>query len=315
MPESCNLYRRALPPKGDAVERGALIGNFDGLHLGHQALIEYLLAWKRLKENRELVLISFYPHPLTVLRHITVPRLASLRQKRAVLSSLGIKQLLLMQFTKRLAEVEAEDFVDKILVEKLQIDTLFVGPDAAVGKQRKGDVEFLKRGFSRHNKTVEVVPFIEQQGKKIGSAMVRDCLAVGKVAGVHELLGRPFAIEGRVLDGDKRGRSIGVPTANITPGNYQMPKPGVYATVVMLDGIPYSAVTNVGTRPTFEGSGTLIESHLLSYSGDDFYGTRIEVGFYSRIRDEKAFSGLEELKKAICRDIAFARSYFKNLGK
>lgn len=310
----CTIFRHKLPALAADTVRGALLGNFDGFHVGHQALIRALLDWRSAAAKRESTIISFYPHPLTILKNVVVPRLTSLRQNRDLLGSAGVDSLLLIRFTNELANLTAREFVEQILFQHLQLDVLFCGPDATVGKNREGNIEILKQIFAEHDKQLVILPFQELSGNKIGSGLIRQSLAAGNVAHAHDMLGRYFAIQGIVSHGDSRGKSIGFPTANIAPGGYQLPAAGVYATIVTIAGTPYTAVTNVGTRPTVAGSGIRIESYLLTYSGPDFYGERITVSFYSKLRSEIRFPDVQALKMQIQNDVKTATSYFLNKG-
>lgn len=310
----CAIFRHGLPELATETVRGALLGNFDGFHVGHQALIRALTNWQRSAPQRESSVISFYPHPLTVLRGIPVPRLTALRQNRDLLSNAGIDSLLLIRFTKALADLTAREFIEQILFQHLQLEVLFCGSDATVGKNREGNIEVLQQIFAEHGKQLVILPFQELSGNKIGSGLIRQAVAAGNVAHARDMLGRYFAIQGIVRHGDARGKSLGFPTANISPGAYQLPESGVYATIVTIAGTPYTAVTNVGTRPTVDGSGVRIESYLLTYSGADFYGERITVAFHSKLRPEIRFPDVKALQDQIQNDVKSAASYFLNKG-
>jgi riboflavin kinase/FMN adenylyltransferase len=306
------IIRGYSNPSPDGVLRGAVLGNYDGLHLGHQALLKRLADWKAAGEQRDVSLVTLYPHPLTVLKNIPMPELCSLRQTRRLLSSLDIDYLHLLRFSEALSQMEAEPFIRDILLGKLALSYLLIGPDAAVGKDRAGTADVIQRLFQEAGATVEVQPFEQIGAQKIGSGGVREYVRAGAVANARMLLGRPYAIEGRVIHGNARGRTMNFPTANIRPGKSQLPAYGVYVTKVKLRGVSYDAVTNVGVRPTVGGEVPLVESFLLSYAGPAFYGERITISFFAQLRSEKKFSDVDALRAQIGRDVQNATSYLKH---
>lgn len=288
------------------------IGNFDGVHRGHQALLQ-----KAIDEAHALgipsVVFTFYPHPVTVLypeRH--VQRLFDQRDQHEQLAKLGIDLVVEQEFTLNFAKLSAEDFVQFYLIEKLHAQVLVVGYDFSLGVNREGTIAVLKEICARKHIRLEVVAAQNLSGLVVSSTRIREDLRQGHLEGVHELLGRSFYLRGLVHHGDARGRTIGVPTANMTPTVDFVPRKGVYVTRTFWKGHIYPSITNIGFNPTFqEGKKPSIkaETHLLDFD-DDLYGQEIQVEFLKYLRDEKKFSGIDELVKQIRADISQAREYF-----
>jgi riboflavin kinase/FMN adenylyltransferase len=288
----------------------ATIGNFDGVHLGHRSVFERLLA-----RGRELGLpatvITFEPQPLEVLApHAAPARLTRLREKLAAIQDCGIEQVLLLPFGPRLAAMPPRDFVRAVLVEGLGIASLLVGDDFRFGRGRGGDIALLRAMGAAHGFAVEDLDTITHGTERISSTRIREALAAGDLEQARHLLGRPYRICGRVVHGDKRGRSIGFPTANIGLRRRISPLSGVYA--VMVHGVapdPWPGVANVGVRPTFGGDvRPLLEVHLLDFAGD-IYDRHAEVEPRLKLRDEARFDSLEALVRQIERDVAAARAF------
>jgi riboflavin kinase/FMN adenylyltransferase len=303
------LYR--YPVVLPARFRGGVValGNFDGVHRGHQHVISQLLS---VAEGRPTVVVSFYPHPVRVLRGGDEPRaLSSLREKRDRLGELGVGLLYGIHFTKPFSKISASDFIEDVLVRSLGAKALVVGEDVAIGFQREGNLEFLRRELPRHNISLHVVPTFEFNKERPSSRRIRELLFAGDVAGASRLIGSAFTVSARVGHGDKRGRTIGFPTANVASRKRLLPKRGVYSCKVLYEGRSYPAVANIGIRPTFNGQGERLEVHIIGEVFDSLYGKRLHVSFIDRIRDEKKFSSIDELKAQIDRDIADTK---KSLG-
>lgn len=279
----------------------------DGLHVGHQRV----LARTREAASRlggKSALISLYPHPAEVLgRAARMARITSLRQSVKLLSEIGIDFLYLIHFTSELSRVPAREFIRRVLIDAIDVRHLVVGEDAAVGHGREGNVAVLRAEMEAQGRTLEVLPFLELNGEKVGSRAVRRAVEGGDLELARKLLGRRFAVEGRVRRGDGRGTRIGIPTANLRVSDQVLPKWGVYAATVSLGQTLYNAVTNIGIRPTFGGTEPVVESHFLDCGSGRFYGKRIEVTLHTRLRDEMRFGSVTELKRQIALDIAQAR--------
>lgn len=296
---------------------GVTIGNFDGLHLGHQEVISKLVSMVRQAAagsggQGTAVVLSFYPHPSVVLgKAPRIPQITPLHQKASILEASGVTRFVLVHFTPTLARLSAGEFLDRYILGALGATHAVLGPDTALGKNREGGKEFIAEHLSRAGVVIDTVEFKAELGERVSSRRIRALIDAGDVGAAGMLLGRPYALEGRVQKGQALGRSIGIPTANLCASDQVMPRNGVYASLVRLpNGVQCPAVTNIGVRPTVSKEDRVgIESHLLGYSGD-LYGQRIEVALVERIRDERKFSGVAELTTQIAADITKAKEIF-----
>jgi riboflavin kinase/FMN adenylyltransferase len=297
------LEPRAWPRPAVAV------GNFDGVHRGHQALVAQAVADARASKGTAVVL-TFDPHPSRVLAPERAPAtLMTLDQKAEWLGRLGVDRVAVLPFTAALAAQSATDFARRILGEALQATTVVVGAAFRFGHGRAGDVALLRRLGKTLGFRVHGMRPVFHQGAPISSSRVREALARGDVSGAAEMMGRPFAIDGNVVRGEGRGRTLGIPTANIASVNEMLPGNGVYACWIRVggEGAPvWPAVTNVGRRPTFGGAETTVEAHVLDVD-EDMYDRPARLAFVSRLRHEEAFPGPAALVAQIRRDIARAR--------
>jgi len=288
----------------------ATIGNFDGVHLGHQAMLS------RLRERAQalgapLAVITFEPHPLEFLAPDRAPaRLTRLRDKCRLLQAHEVDLLLCLRFRRRLADMEPEAFVEDILVRGLGVRHLLVGDDFRFGRQRRGDFAMLAQMAEIYGFGIEQMPTLSHADERVSSTRVRETLAAGELDHAGRLLGRPYAISGRVVRGEALGRKLGYPTANIAFHGRPPPLRGVFAVRVGLgDGGMRPAAASLGTRPTVNGVDTLLESFLLDFSGE-LYGRHVEVAFDARLRDEQHFESLDALKVQMAEDVARVRSYY-----
>ena len=290
------------PAKGTVVTTGV----YDGVHLGHQAVLRR--AQKR-AEGRPHVVLTFAQHPAVVLAPDRAPRiLTTLRQKVAVLGGLGVDVVAFLEFDEETRLMSAADFVRRLVVGALRAEVVVVGQDFRFGHNREGDVALLDELGPMHGYTVEAIP-LEGGDHPISSTDIRRHLVAGDLETASRLLGRFYEVEGEVVAGDGRGKSIGVPTANLDLQSRQLvPRHGVYAVMAKVRGAWLPAVANVGVRPTFGGEQEVVEVHLLSFS-DDLYGEVVAVQFRSRIRDERKFDGVEELVAQIRTDIGAASEF------
>lgn len=285
------------------------IGNFDGVHLGHKAVFGHLLAQGQALRLPATV-ITFEPQAMEYLAPDAAPaRLTRLREKLADLADCGIQQAMLLEFGPKLARMGAREFVREVLVDGLGVRYLLVGDDFRFGHGREGDFRLLRGMGREHGFVVEDLHPVTHGDERVSSTRIRETLARGDFEFARRLLGRAYRICGRVGYGDKRGRDIGFPTANLNLRQRVSPLRGVYA--VMVGGIadrPWPGVANLGTRPTVDGSARyLLEVHLFDFAGD-LYGRRLEVEFRHRLRDERKFGSCEELQAQIGRDSATARA-------
>lgn len=325
----------SLPPALDLTAgTHVTIGNFDGVHLGHRALLERTRE-RATREGAPAVAVTFEPHPLEVLTPHAPPRLSATSARLALLEDAGMDLVILVRFTREFAALTPEAFVRRLLLDGLRMRRLSLGHDFSLGRGRSGTPERLTaigrdNGFSVH--TLE--PFTVN-GTIVSSTRVRELLREGRPREAAAFLGRPYAVRGEVVHGLQRGGALGFPTANLTPGSVMLPGPGVYATLASLppaasplpvlrgplggatarmgSGAIWPAVTNIGRNPTFGPAGLSIETHLLGFSGN-LYGAQLEVAFVERLRDEVAFSGPEALVAQIAADARKAEQLFASLA-
>lgn len=293
----------------DARRSALTIGNFDGLHLGHQKILQLVRERARGTGDRPAV-ITFDPHPMRVLHPERAPLLIqTLAQRLAGFEEMGMDAALVLRFDRALSLVTAKDFIERVLVRGLCAGAVLVGDNFRFGHRGAGDVRLLEERGRQDGFDVEVVPPVEVGAQIVSSTAIRGAVVSGDVAGASALLGRSFSLTGEIRPGAGRGRTILFPTLNLAPEQELLPKLGVYATESLVAGRPYASVTNVGTRPTFDGSGITVESHLFGFSEMLTSGS-MEVRFHDRIRDEQKFSGPEALRAQIARDIESARKFF-----
>lgn len=292
-----DLHERA---RGGAVA----IGNFDGLHRGHRALLDRARA---LAPGRAGAL-TFRPHPVKLLApHLAPPLLMPYDEKIEGLRALGLDYTLELAFTRERADQAPDAFVKDVLVDGLAVSHVVVGADFSFGKGGAGKVDALRAHLAPSGALVHVVDAVKEGGLVCSSTRIRQFVLEGRVDAAALLLGHAFTLTGDVVKGDGRGRTIGFPTANLQTKGETIPKVGVYATWLFVDGERSPSVTNVGLRPTFQGEGVRIEAHLLD-AGRDLYGRRVSLGFVARLRDEQRFSSAEALTAQIAIDVRAARA-------
>jgi riboflavin kinase/FMN adenylyltransferase len=278
------------------------VGNFDGVHRGHQALVGAAVRRARETEGPAIAL-TFDPHPARILKPERAPRsLMTLEHKSECLAALGVDVLAVLPFTAELAAESPEGFVGRVLMGALQARAVVVGEGFRFGRGRAGDVLELQRLGEHLGFEVLAVPAVLHEGRPVSSTRIRESLALGDVATAAALLGRPYFVEGAVVRGDGRGRQLGIPTANLEVANEILPRPGVYAARVRIpSGELWPSVVNVGRRPTFGGDALTVEAHLLGFEAD-LYGQSLRLLFEARLRDERAFPGREALVAQIRED-------------
>lgn len=284
------------------------IGVFDGVHRGHQHLVKRLVTEAH-ATGRQAVVLTFFPHPDQVLRQLQGRYyLTSSEQRAAELVRLGVDCVVTHPFNDQVRQMRAASFVDQ-LMRHLHMTALWVGSDFAMGYQREGNVDFLKAQGAEKGFAVQEIDLLLNDGSAISSTAIREALQVGDVDRVRDWLGRGYTVIGEVVHGEKRGRQIGFPTANINVWEEQViPANGVYAGWATLGNERFMAVTNVGVRPTFAGQGVTVEAHLLDFNRD-IYGQQLSVSFETRLRPEKRFSGIDELIAQIKADSDAGRAY------
>ena len=284
------------------------IGSFDGVHLGHQSLIKKLVDGAH-AVGAPAVVLTFHPHPVVVLRGKTGDIYLTLPEERAdILSGLGVDMVIIEPFTRELAQTSAREFIER-LYDRLGLNHLLIGHDFALGRGREGNFVVLNKLGLEFGFEVEEVEAVQSQGEIISSSQIRLLLEAGDVSRAGLWLGRPFRVSGQVISGDRRGRSIGFPTANLSviPGKI-LPASGVYACRAWVDGQAWGAATNIGVRPTFDGQGSVLhlEAHLLDYSGN-LYGQTISLEFIERLRGEVRFPDIQALIAQISQDVQQTR--------
>jgi len=283
------------------------LGNFDGFHLGHQAVVGRAIQ-RGFHERRPVIVATFDPHPVRYFKPDLPPfRLTTLDQREELFAHAGADAMLVFEFGDALRSTSAEDFVVELLGKRIGAAGVVTGDDFTFGKMRGGNAELLRTLGAEHGIVAETVAPVLVDGVRISSGRIREALTAGDLASATHLLSRDYAIEGVVQRGDRRGRELGYPTANLTMADYQRPKYGIYAVRVTLeDGSEHSGVASLGIRPTFDPPQELLEAHLFDFDGD-LYGRKIEVALHAYLREERKFDSLEALTAAMREDEAQAR--------
>lgn len=306
---------------------GVTIGNFDGIHIGHQKLFSSLFEKteqlaKKQNTTAINVLVSFYPHPKIVLKNIRPEiqkqdssywSITPLRAKSEIAKRRGFNYFYPIRFRKNIAVMTPEQFVKQYLCDVLNIQVAVVGYDWSFGKNKIGTPETLTELGQRYGFETVVVPRVMQEDVRVSSSEVKKAIQNSEFKKLKNYLARDYSICGKVVAGEKRGRTIGFPTANIIPEKQLLPPKGVYATELTVEGAKFASITNVGVKPTFADGGNrlTVETHILDDVSPVLYGKHIEVSFFERIRDEKKFSSVGELKKQITADCHKARKLIK----
>jgi len=290
------------------------LGVFDGLHLGHQLIMQTVVE-RALALNAVPTVITFDPHPRAVLHPESAPPLLqTFDQKIEGFGVMGIEQTIVVRFTKAFSNVSAEDFLNDVVIDRLHAREVYLGKGFAFGHNREGNIELLRRLGDELGFVAGEVPEVKLRGQRVSSSKIRQLLAQGQVNLARRMLGRPYGVEGRVERGSERGHKLGFPTANLHPNNRVIPRNGVYVTGTLIDGQWRRSVTNVGVRPTFgDVSEPSVETFVLNWDGD-LYGDVVRVRFLYRLRDERKFGSVEELTRQITTDVARAQSYFERTG-
>jgi riboflavin kinase / FMN adenylyltransferase len=303
------MQRLSLDGGIPAGLKGSIValGNFDGYHLGHQAVVGRAIQ-RGFHERRPVIVATFDPHPVRFFKPDVPPfRLTTLDQREQLFAHAGADAMLLFQFDKAMAITSAEDFVGEVLGKQIGAAGVVTGDDFTFGRGRKGDVEALRLLGEQSGIVAEAVAPVLLDGVRISSGRIREALEAGDTGLATRLLTRDFAIEGVVRKGDQRGRHLGYPTANLELGDYQRPKYGIYAVRVTLDdGSECPGVASLGVRPTFDPPTELLEAHLFGFDGD-LYGRKIEVALHAFIREERKFEDVETLVAHMREDEAAAR--------
>jgi riboflavin kinase / FMN adenylyltransferase len=304
-------FGAALPPNETAVT----IGNFDGVHVGHREILRHVNASAR-SVGLVSAVLTFYPHPAQVLRPAEAPPLLeTIDQRLERLDQAGIDGVLIARFNRELAAVPPGEFAETFLAKTMKARIVLVGENFRFGHKQAGDVKMLGELGGRLGFAVEIVrPVFQEDGGKrivVSSSAIRAAVREGRMEDAARMLGRPFALAGEIRSGTGLGRKLIVPTLNLSTEQETLPKLGVYATETTVAGANYNSVTNVGMRPTFDGAKLAVETHVFGFS-ENLTSGPMAVGFRTRIRDEKKFSGPEELKKQVLADIETAKQYIQS---
>lgn len=300
---------------GDSRRSSAVtIGNFDGVHRGHQEILRRVIQNAQ-EEGRASAVLTFYPHPAQVLRPAEAPTLLeTIDQRLARLEEAGIAGTFVARFNRALAEMSPEEFAEQFLTRTMRAGVVFVGENFRFGHKQAGDVKMLRELGARRGFSVEIVPpvtYAAENGTSavVSSSAIRAAVREGRVKDADRMLGRAFALEGKIRTGTGIGRKVVVPTLNLSTEQETLPKLGVYATEATVTGKEFRSVTNVGMRPTFDGVKLAIETHLFDFS-ENLTDGEMEIRFRLRIRDEKKFAGPEELRQQVLQDIETAKRFF-----
>lgn len=286
-------------------ETSAGIGNFDGIHLGHKKIID---AVKRHSEENSThsCVITFNPHPQKVLGRKELSLIFPLGWRFEMLEATGIDAVICLNFTRELSKVSAENFIKDILLERLRIKDIVVGPGFSFGHKRKGNVDLLRSMGETHGFNTVVAEAARVDDQVVSSSAIRNLVRDGEISEANRFFGYDYYIEGVVVEGERRGRKLGFPTINLDTEWEILPKPGVYATYVRLPDGFHESITNIGIRPTFEESKLTVETHIFDFN-NDLYGEKVRVNFVERLRDEKRFASVDELVAQIGHDVAAVR--------
>ena len=288
-----------------------LIGNFDGIHLGHQKLISKA---KKIAEQKKqkLVLITFNPHPREIINNTEMDLILPYKEKKSLLKNYGIDMINEIKFTNKLSKLSAEEFAKEYIYKAHNPSDIVIGKNFKFGHKARGDAKLLKDLLSKKVK-VHSIDIKRLDSLVISSSEIKKLISKGSIEKVNKLLGRNYHISGKVIHGEKRGRLIGFPTTNLSTEWNFLPKKGVYVSKVVISDKSYQSITNIGVRPTFNANSLQIESHIFDFN-KNVYGKKIKIYFLARIRNEKKFETVEKLIENITKDVNFGRKYFKNFG-
>lgn len=291
------------------------IGNFDGVHRGHQTLMKKAIEYSK-QDGLRSVVFTFSNHPVNFFKPGYVKNIISLEDKKKILEKIGIDVLVNIPFCEKMTKISAEDYINNILIKKLHAKRIIVGHDFSFARKREGNIEILKSFESKYGYKLDVITPVILDKKRVSSTDIRTMISNGDVSGAKKLLGRYYAIEGEVIRARQIGRTIGFPTANIKYDNSMvLPEKGIYATIARLDDRVFCGATNIGTNPTVNGKKLSIETYILDFD-EDIYGKNLRIEFVEKIREEIKFESKEELKHQLESDVDYVRkNYVKHLKK
>ena len=296
-----SLFRNFKDIKNHTNKSIVAIGNFDGLHHGHKAIVNQAKLLKR-KYGGKFIILTFHPHPLKVLRPGNEPKnILSFRNKVIKMRELGVDILLAQRFNIAFSKLTPLDFIHEVLIDGLNVSDIIIGDDFHFGYKRQGNIDYLMSAEFRKHFNVHIINKVSGKSGRYSSSLARDMIASGKMMEVKEVLGYFYEVEGHVVKGEQLGNKLGFPTANINYLNTVIPEDGIYAGWVKIKDKFHMGAISTGYRPQFKGKKRFLEAHLLNFSGD-IYGTRIKVSLVKKIRDEQVFSDIEKLKKQMTMD-------------
>ena len=288
------------------------IGNFDGIHLGHQHVIKKIINNSQ-SDNLKSAIMTFVPHPKIYFKKTDNNfNIITNKYKKNFLNSLGLKNYIEYKFNKTLSNLDAVDFIEKILVKQLSVKKIIVGKDFRFGKDRKGDTTLLKKLSSKYNYKLSIIGHVKNKktNLKFSSSIIRKNINEGSFEKVSLALGRNWFMQGKIIKGNQKARLINFPTANMKPGNHILPNKGVYCVNVTFSGNLYKGIANFGERPTVKGVNLLLETHIFDFNRD-IYGKELTVEFLTFIRSEKKFKDFKSLTTQIKKDVITAKKYHK----
>ena len=308
-----DIFRHIDDRRFHLTDSVVTMGNFDGLHLGHQCLVRNAVEDAR-RLGRPSVVLTFEPHPLKILAPERAPKLLlAHKDKMQLLQSFGIDMVVIQNFDAAFANLQPETFVHSILMDRLDIKKIWVGKDFRFGKGRKGTVADLKEWGVQSGFEVGVVDSILVGEARVSSSKIRQLLEEGRVNEAQRLLGRYHFVSGKVIPGHRRGRGLGFPTANISSRTEVIPLDGIYATILQIGAEQRLSVSNIGVNPTFGAGPRTIESFVLDFD-NDIYGKSVKLSFVQRLRDERKFASVDQLVTQMHDDVKRARALFEDLG-
>ena len=295
----------------DQFEQGSAvsIGNFDGVHLGHQKILTFLVN-KASEKNLLSLVLTFSPHPGKITGKGQINLLQTLEQKIESIRAFGVQAVFTLPFTKKFASLSTKDFIDKILIKTLNARAIIVGNNFRFGKNRTGDISILKSQTTPNNLKIYIIPSVSMNTMTISSSLIRSLVLKGDINNANLLLGKPYEIQGEVIKGHSRGTTLGFPTANVNTDNDITPF-GVFITSVILNNREFPSLTNIGKCPTFQKKSINIESHILDFKSD-IYRKKIKIIFLKKLRDEIKFESPNVLFQQLQKDLQTARRYFKS---
>lgn len=290
-----------------AKKSALAIGNFDGLHLGHQKILKLLVRISK-KKNLFSLVLTFSPHPEKIFKKGSVSMIQTLEQRLGGIKEFGVQAVIVTPFTEQFSNLSSREFIQETVIGRLQAKEVIVGKNFRFGKNREGDIFLLRKLGKEFGLRVHSMPSVKKNGKIVSSSLIRNLLQKGKIQEANKLLGKTYEISGRVVKGERRGKTIGFPTANIQTSNEITP-PGVFITTTSIGSRTYPSLTNIGVRPTFNQKELNIESYIINFK-KNLYGKKIRINFLKKIRREIKFRNQRALSLQIEKDLQLAKNYF-----